>query len=152
MSNGYQIPVYRVQLVRESALPTDADKIGPDNAGDVVARYLEGADREHFVVLLLDNKLRLTGINTVSIGTLDSTCAHPREVFKAAILHNASRIILAHNHPSGDTTPSSDDVQITKRFVEVGELIGIPVVDHVIVGEGSFSFYEHGLMPKGVTS
>jgi DNA repair protein RadC len=81
----------------------------------------------------------------VSRGTLDATLVHPREVFKAALLSNAASIILTHNHPSGDPTPSPDDHQLTRRLVDAGRLIGVEVLDHIIVGDGRyFSFREGG--------
>jgi DNA repair protein RadC len=85
------------------------------------------------------------GYYEVSRGTLDSTLVHPREVFKAAILANAAAIILTHNHPSGDPTPSPDDLALTQRLVQAGQIIGIDVLDHVIVGDGRWtSFVELG--------
>ena len=100
------------------------------------------------MVLMLDTKNRVIGINTVSVGILDSALVHPREVFKPAILCNASSIILAHNHPSGDPSPSFEDQRVTKRIKEAGDLLGIEVLDHVVVGEqGRFcSLKERGMM------
>ena len=105
----------------------------------------EKADREEFLVLLLDGKNKLLGFNLVSIGTLTGSLTHPREVFKAAILGNAASIILLHNHPSGDPIPSAEDMEITKRLREAGEIIGIKVLDHVIIGDSRYiSFVEDG--------
>lgn len=105
----------------------------------------EKADREEFLVLLLDGKNRLLGFNVVSIGTLTSSLTHPREVFKAAILGNAAGIILLHNHPSGEPIPSQEDIEITRRLREVGDIHGIPVLDHVIIGDGRYiSFVDNG--------
>ena len=107
---------------------------------------MQGLDREHFVVLLLDIKNKVIGINTVSIGNLDSSIAHPREVFKPAILSNAGSILLAHNHPSGDPTPSREDIEITHRLVNAGNILGINVLDHIIIGDGYRSLKEAGHM------
>ena len=96
----------------------------------------DGIDREKFVVLLLDAKHRAIGVNVVSLGSLTSTVVHPREVFKPAIAGNSAAIILAHGHPSGCAEPSSEDAEITRRLGEAGELLGIRVVDHVILGDG----------------
>lgn len=131
-------PIYRVQLVRESG-PKRPNLNGPDDAAKILCRYLEHEDREHFVTLMLDAKNRVIGIHTVSIGTLSSALVSPREVFKAAILANAASIILGHNHPSGDTSPSPEDIQVTETLKQAGKLLDIDVLDHVIVGEhGAF--------------
>lgn len=99
--------------------------------------------KEHFVVLYLDARNQLITKETVSIGTLNGSMVHPREVFEPAIKHLAAQLVLAHNHPSGDETPSLADITITKRLVEAGELIGIGVLDHIIVTTTSFySFKE----------
>lgn len=104
-------------------------------------------DREHFVALLLNTKNRVIGSPTVSIGTLSSSLVHPREVFKTAIKAGAASIVLVHNHPSGDTNPSREDREVTRRLVETGELVGIEVLDHVILGgTSSYSLKEHGLL------
>lgn len=142
------IPVVKCQLVKESSVSADLEAItSPSAAAAILSNYLDGADREHFVVLMLNTKNKPIGINTVSIGTLNSSLVHPREVFKPAILANAAGIILGHNHPSGDTTPSREDVETTKRLVEAGKLLGIQVLDHVIVSdEGTLSLKERGHM------
>ena len=94
---------------------------------------------EVFAILCLSTKHRLIAYHEVSRGALDATLVHPREVFKAALLANAAAIILAHNHPSGDPTPSLDDLALTQRLVHVGQIIGIDVLDHVIVGDGRWA-------------
>ena len=127
--------IYRVQLVRESgAKRPNLD--GPIDAAKILRRYLEHEDREHFVTLMLDVKNRVIGIHTVSIGTLNSAIISPREVFKAAILSNAASIILGHNHPSGDVTPSPEDIQVSDTLKRAGAILDIAVLDHIIVGEG----------------
>lgn len=141
--------IYRVQLVRESgAKRPNLD--GPSDAAKILRRYLEHEDREHFVTLMLDAKNRVIGIHTVSIGTLNAAIISPREVFKAAILSNAASIILGHNHPSGDATPSPEDIQVTETLKKAGAILDIEVLDHVIVGEeGTFcSLKIAGQMPK----
>jgi DNA repair protein RadC len=100
-------------------------------------------------VLLLNQKNRVVGVNTVSIGSLTASVVHPREVFKPAILSNAAAIILAHNHPSGQPQPSQEDRVLTVRLVAAGKLLGISVLDHVIIGDGTsayFSFADEGLL------
>lgn len=131
-------PVFRVQLVREPRRREALD--GPQSAAGILRRYLDGEDREHFVSMMLDAKNKVIGIHTVSIGTLCCTVVSPREVFKAAILANAASIIVAHNHPSGDVTPSPEDIQVTATLKQAGKLLDIEVLDHVIVGEdGAFA-------------
>lgn len=106
-------------------------------------RNMARLDREHFVVLHLDGKNRVIAKETVSIGSQNQSIVHPREVFKAAVHNGSAAIICAHNHPSGDPEPSTEDKTITKRLVEVGGLLGIPIRDHIIIGEGCYySFCE----------
>jgi DNA repair protein RadC len=102
------------------------------------------ADRERFVVYLLNVKHRINAEEVVSIGILDGSLIHPREVFKAAVTGGAAAIIIAHNHPSGDPAPSQEDREVTRRLRDAGKILGIPVLDHVIVSPGgkSFSFRE----------
>jgi DNA repair protein RadC len=107
-----------------------------------------GAPVEQFGTVLLDTKLRLQSVRVVSIGSLDASAATPREVFREAVAARAAAIILFHNHPSGDPTPSRDDVAVTKRLVSAGALLGIDVLDHVILGGATyFSFSERGRLP-----
>lgn len=132
------VPIFRVELVREKRLEVDTKIISsPADVAEIASDYLETADREHFIVLMLNTKNRVIGINTVSIGSLNASIVHPRECFKAAIIHNAHSIILVHNHPSGDPTPSREDIDITRRLAEAGKILGIEVLDHVIIGDGS---------------
>jgi len=112
-----------------------------------VLEHLKHEKREHFVILMLDAKNQMIRRETVHIGTLNMSIVGPREVFRIAIREGASSIIVAHNHPSGDPTPSPEDLEVTRRLVEVGKLIDIPVVDHVIIGDpGSVSFVRRGLL------
>jgi DNA repair protein RadC len=107
---------------------------GPEDVA-TVCKSLQRAQREVFAVLLLNARHELMKRVTVSVGSLNSSIVHPREVFKPAVLASAASIILVHNHPSGDSEPSEEDLSITKRLVEVGELLGIGVLDHVIVAQ-----------------
>lgn len=128
------------RVVRESgpweALPLKS----PDDVRDLMVGHLdlENCDREHFVVAYLDRKGGLNAVNVVSIGGLHSSIVHPREVFKPAIITSSASVILAHNHPSGDPTPSQEDVEITRRLIEAGNILGISVLDHIIVGSGRY--------------
>jgi DNA repair protein RadC len=154
-SKRFRIPVYRVALVRERSLtqlerPQIRDAQG---AAATLAAYLAEEDREHLVVLLLNNKNRVIGINTVSIGSLTSSLAHPREVFKPASLANAAAIIVAHNHPSGEPQPSQGDVALTQRPHAAADLLGIKLLDHIILGENGcwYSFQEDRRIAQGPT-
>src|SRR5262245_18472680 len=144
------VPVYRVCLVREGRVPCYNQQIrSAVDASTLLHTYLADVDREHFVTILLNQKNRVVGVNTVSIGSLTASVVHPREVFKPAILSNAAAIILAHNHPSGAPQPSQEDRVLTVRLVAAGKLLGISVLDHVIIGDGTsayFSFADEGLL------
>ena len=117
--------------------PGDLDRIEvttPEAAAGLVVPRLAGSDRERCVAVLLDTKHRLLEVVTISVGSLDHTFMAPREVFRDALLANAAAMVLAHNHPSGDPAPSRDDELVTRRLVRAGELVGIEVLDHLIVG------------------
>jgi DNA repair protein RadC len=110
-------------------------------------RFMMQETKEMFMTLHLDGKNRIMAMDLVSVGSLNQSIVHPREVFKTACLSNAAALILIHQHPSGDSTPSSEDIAITRRLKEAGEIMGIKVLDHIIVGEGEYlSFVERGLM------
>ena len=114
------------------------------DAAKIVVPQVGSQPVEHFGVVLLDTKHRLLRTTVVTIGTLDASIVHPREIFRAATAGGAAAIVLFHNHPSGDPTPSDDDVALTKRLVKAGDLMGITVLDHVIVAENRFySLREH---------
>jgi DNA repair protein RadC len=120
---------------------------GPDDVIGLVGKELKREQREHFLVLLLNARHEVTARETVSIGSLNASVVHPREVFKPAILQSAASVVLVHNHPSGDPEPSEEDLSITRRLVEVGELLGIGVLDHVIVASrGVVSFRSRQLL------
>jgi DNA repair protein RadC len=119
----------------------------PQDACNLVMEEMCYLDREHFRVVLLNTKNRVLDIETVSIGSLNSSLVHPREVFKRAVQRSAAALILVHNHPSGDPSPSPEDLKITRRLCEAGQVIGIEVLDHIIIGDHLFvSFRERGLM------
>ena len=107
-------------------------------------RYLQ---KEHFRIVLLDTKNQIIVTEEISIGTLNASIVHPRDVFKAAIKRNSNAMILIHNHPSGDPTPSNEDINITNRLIDAGNLIGIKVLDHIIIGDNRYiSFKEKNLI------
>ncbi len=111
----------------------------PEEAYKSMQSKLSGKKKEHFYVLCLNTRGRVNDTRQVSIGNLDSSLVHPREVFKDAISTYASTVIFVHNHPSGDLEPSAEDINLTKRLVEAGELLGIPVIDHIIVSDKGYT-------------
>ena len=140
------IPRYRVTLVSEGGhtAPYGVLRDSAAAAATLLPCFV-GLDREQFLVCCLDAKNCCIGVNIVSIGTLTLSIVHPREVFKPAILLNAAAIIAVHNHPSGDPTPSPEDQTLTTRLREAGELLGIRLLDHLILGDDRlYSFADQG--------
>lgn len=107
----------------------------PEDVAKLVQGRLRGEKREHFLTLLLDTRGHLIKSVEVSVGSLDASIVHPREVFKEAISASAASVIFVHNHPSGNPEPSGDDIELNKRLAQAGEIMGIDVLDHVIIGE-----------------
>lgn len=121
----------------------------PEIVGEMLVTEMADRKTESFRVVLLDKKLNVCGMKDITSGTLDRTLVHPREVFSYAIRELSAAIIVAHNHPSGDVTPSADDIELTRRLVEAGDIIGISVLDHIIVGGTHyFSMKKAEIMPK----
>jgi DNA repair protein RadC len=119
----------------------------PQDAADYVMEELRYLKKEHFLCLFLNTKNHIIARETLSVGTLNASLVHPREVFRAAIQRSSASIICVHNHPSGDPTPSPEDIALTKRLVEAGELVGIEVLDHLVIGDARFvSLKEQGYM------
>ena len=150
MKNMYKYEVKR----------TYTGKIGDESASykiespDSVSKYLEliglhNDEQENFVVLFLDTRNNVKGFDKVTRGLVDRSHIHPREVFRAAIIQGASKIILCHNHPSGDCTPSKQDIRATKDLANAGKIIGIKVIDHIIVGEKLGEFNWLSMMKTG---
>lgn len=127
-------------------------RLGPlirsaEDAYRVLSPLARGLDREHFWRLDLDSRRRLIGCELVSVGSLDASIVHMREVYKGALLNNAARIMVGHNHPSQDLRPSGADRQITKQLLLAGFLLGVELIDHLIIGDdGYFSFKQTGLL------
>ena len=122
-----------------------AEVRGPQDVHENFHRRLRWAKREHFFVVLLDARHKVQREVRVSLGTLTASLVHPREVFREAVRSAAAAIVLVHNHPSGDPSPSDEDHRVTRRLVEAGEVLGIPIVDHVVVAErGYYSFQAGG--------
>ena len=131
-----------------AASPEERPRIrSPRDVYNLLGPTLRDQNREHFVALLLDTKGGVLRTRTVSVGDLSSSLVHPREVFTEAVRHSAASLIVAHNHPSGDPSPSPEDVQVTRRLCEAGELLGIELLDHVVLGDSRWvSLKEKGLM------
>ncbi|MDQ2798797.1 MAG: DNA repair protein RadC [Armatimonadota bacterium] len=134
----------RLALFTDSAKPSIG---GPRDVANLLMPDLRYQKKEHLKSLLMDTKNRVIGVRTVSIGDLSSSIVHPREVYKDAVVASAASIIVAHNHPSGDPTPSSEDVAVTKRLIQAREIMGIDLLDHIVIGDGTFvSLKERGLI------
>jgi DNA repair protein RadC len=119
----------------------------PEAVVKAIRASIKDKAKEHFKLVLLNPRNKIIGISTISIGTLNASLVHPREVFKDAITHSAASVVLAHNHPSGDPDPSEDDLKITKKLADSGKILGIEVLDHIVIGRNNFcSFKERGLI------
>ena len=141
MSNiAKRINIVSIKMVKESSFLYQTRQIlSPNDAYEMIKEQLEGLDREQFIIACLNTKNEPTNISVVSVGSLNKAIVHPREVFKTAILSNAASVMAFHNHPSGETTPSQQDIQLTNRLYEVGELLGIKLLDHLIIGDRTFT-------------
>jgi DNA repair protein RadC len=141
-----QVPAMKVVAMfeifrRTRKLESKGFKIKIKSAEDVYKYFKEELsckNKEHFIALFLDTKNRIIGEEVVSVGTVNSSIIHPREVFRSAIKASASSVVIVHNHPSGDSLPSKEDEEVTKMLCDAGELLGIKVLDHVIIGKDGF--------------
>jgi DNA repair protein RadC len=135
MGNCY-VPIYRLKLVREGSLPMPAPRpkaASSDDAFDICKEYLADAANETLIVLLLDRRLAIIGVATVSTGSTYSIATQVAQVFRLALLHNAPGIIACHNHPSGDPTPSDEDISFTRALEAAGDLLDVQLVDHIVI-------------------
>ena len=142
MSNvvSKRINIVSIKMVNVSSFLYQTCTISsPKDAYEMIKDQLQDLDREQFIIACLNTKNEPTNISVVSVGTLNKAIVHPREVFKTAILSNAASIMAFHNHPSGETTPSQQDIQLTNRLYEAGELLSIKLLDHLIIGDGTFT-------------
>jgi len=141
-----RIPRITLMAIREASLPYPTRRIShSQHVFELLHDYFHGHDREEMLAILLDSKHTIIGLHTISIGSLTLSIVHPRETFKAAMLVNAAALILAHNHPSGDATPSPEDRTLTARLTQAGDLLGIRVLDHIVVGDNRYvSFADEG--------
>jgi DNA repair protein RadC len=141
--------IYKYSLKREKVMEFRENE--NLNMPEKVYRFLKAIrlheeEQENLIVLILDTQSSIKAYCTVSIGLIDTSQSHSREVFRQAIFFGASKIILAHNHPSGSIKPSSEDVKTTDALVKAGKIIGIEIIDHIIIGNGYYSFCEAGKM------
>lgn len=132
--------VYEYSVTREKVLEVRDEKL---NSPDVVADFvlslnLNDSEREHFIVLFLDTRNKLKGYQVVSVGTQNTSQVHPREVYRLALVMGAVKIIVAHNHPTNDLSPSIQDIQSTNRLIEAGKTLGVPLMDHLIVSDDDY--------------
>ena len=149
--NEFKLDVISVRLVKDAPIFSEHSISSPQDAVDAIGKQLCEMDRE--VLCVINLKADNTPINChfASIGALNQTLAHPREMFKASILSNAANIILLHSHPSGSLQPSKEDTILTDRMIHLCGLMGIPLIDHIIVGGDNskfFSFKEKGILPN----
>lgn len=143
-----RVDIVSVRMVKECSLLYKNRVIrSPEDGYNLLHQFLGDADRENFLVIAVDTKNQPVNISICHTGSLNASIVHPREVMKTAILSNAASILVGHNHPSGDPTPSNEDIQVTKRLVEAGKLMGIDILDHIVMGDDSFvSLKEKGYM------
>jgi DNA repair protein RadC len=140
--------VFETLQVREEVqeyLPPDRRYTSPVQIAEIFA-FLKAETKEFFFAAHLDGKNRIVCLDCISVGSLNQSIVNPREVFKTALLSSAAAVILIHNHPTGDPSPSREDIEITKRLVAGGELLCIRVIDHIIIGERHMSFVESGML------
>ena len=150
MEAKHELKMVSVRLVEDPPLLGSKRVKNVEDAAELIAKELHDYDRELFCILNLRTDGQPINANIVTMGTLNASLVCPREVFKSSILSNAAQAVLIHNHPSGNSTPTKEDVNMTKRLQICGDMIGIPVVDHIITncyGE-YFSFFENGLMAE----
>lgn len=143
-----RVNIVSLRVVKESSLLYKNRHIrSPHDSYELIRSFIQDADREMFICMSLDTKNQPTNIEVCSIGSLNSAIIHPREFYKNALLSNVASIIAFHNHPSGNTNPSPEDIEVTKRLKEAGQILGIELLDHIIVGNDTFlSFKEKGLL------
>ncbi len=146
MEEKLKIVSLKMETDKEIRYEYNEEITHPIIAKDLATRIIGHSDRESFLVLSLNIKHKINNASVISQGAVDYSLVHPREVFKTAILSNSNKIMVFHNHPSGDTYPSKEDINLTKRLKECGEILGISLMDHIIVSENEseyYSFKEH---------
>ena len=143
------IDIVRLEVVKEKTIEYERESLRNSlDLANIGFKLIGNADREIFLLICLNTKNSIIAAQEISIGSLSSSIVHPREVFKLAILNNSASVAFLHNHPSGNTEPSRDDISITQKLIDSGKLLGINVLDHVIIGNGAF----YSLLEKGACS
>lgn len=140
--------IQRIKQVKEAATIKSSKTItGPKVAYELVKAFIGDDDREVFFVMCLNTKNKIVAVHRCHVGAINSSVVHPREVFKAAILNNSASIVVSHQHPSGDPTPSQEDIHVTRRLAESGKMLGIEVLDSIVAGDDTFvSLKEKGYL------
>ena len=137
-----ELAVLAVKELVRRLMKEDAQEVkiihGPEDVTRYARHHFWQEQKERFAILLLNTKNHIIGLKDISVGSLTASIVHPREVFEAAVLHHAAAIILLHNHPSGDPTPSREDIKVTERLVKASNVMDIPILDHIILGNGRF--------------
>lgn len=137
-----ELAVLAVKELVRRLMKEDAQEVkiihGPEDVARYARHHFWQEQKERFAILLLNTKNHIIGLKDISVGSLMASIVHPREVFEAAVLHHAAAIILLHNHPSGDPTPSREDIKVTERLVKASNVMDIPILDHIILGNGQF--------------
>ena len=138
-----ELAVFAVKELVKRLMRREARSIevihGPEDAAHFAMPYFKQEQKEHFAILMLNTKNHVLGLQDISVGSLTASVVHPREVFETAIRHHSAAIILLHNHPSGDPTPSDEDISVTKKLVKAGDVMDVQVLDHIILGDGQFT-------------
>ncbi|MFB4165641.1 JAB domain-containing protein [Alteribacillus sp. JSM 102045] len=132
--------IYEVQRIKQVKTEMEIKENSirmPENAADIARSFIGDDDREVLLVLCLNTKNKVVAVHRAHVGSLNASVVHPREVLKAAILNNAASIIIAHQHPSGDVTPSREDIQVADRMKEAGRMVGIELLDALVVADNS---------------
>ena len=148
----YKLDRVAIRMVKEPPLYSSEPLRSPEAAVKVIADMLRQYDREAFCIVNLRNDLSPINMNIVSTGTLNASLAHPREILKSAVLSNASATMLFHNHPSGNLTPSQEDIEVTDRMSQLFSMAQMPLLDHIIIGNDDryYSFKENSILPIGM--
>lgn len=148
MKSKKRVDIVSIKMVKEYSVGYEPRKVrNPEDAFKLFEKFVKDIDREIFLVACFNSKNEPVNISVVSIGTLGSSLVHPREVMKTAILSNSNSIMIAHNHPSGSVNPSNEDKRVTERMVNVCDILGIKLLDHIIIGDDKyFSFKESSLI------
>lgn len=145
-----QINIVSLQMIKTDTLSYLNRRItSPEDATEIMKTFIGNSDREHLILICMNSKNEPTHIQTISIGSINKSVIHPREIFKTAILSNANSIMIGHNHPSGDVTPSPEDVNVTERLMLISEIMGILFYDHIVFSEShTHSIMHHNIKNK----